>query len=244
MANIIIIDADIMLRDLKLKSNELLIYAIIYGFSKDGQGCFYGSINYLAETINISKNTVQNILKSLVDKKLITKKDIFRNNVKFCEYKVNLEGIQKNGIPSQKLDEGIPKTDMGYTKNCDEGIPKICTNSKLDNIIIKNNENSIVPVEATPQAEPTTTTTQKEVKHKYGEYNHVLLTDKQYNSLVEKYGKTIIDRYITKIDEWIQLKGKSQYKDFNLAIQQWLKKDNVQPMVNSYQNQNNGGWWG
>ena len=92
------------------------------------------------------------------------------------------------------------------------------------------------------QAEQSTTK-QKEIKHKYGEYLHVLLTDKQYTSLIEKYGQTIIDGYIQKIDEWIQLKGKSPYKDFNLAIQNWLKKDNVQPMIANNQKQDNGGWW-
>lgn len=97
-------------------------------------------------------------------------------------------------------------------------------------------------IEDVQQAEQSTTK-QKEVKHKHGEYLHVLLTDKQYTSLIEKYGQTIIDGYIQKIDEWIQLKGKSPYKDFNLAIQNWLKKDNVQPIIANNQNQDNGGWW-
>lgn len=106
-------------------------------------------------------------------------------------------------------------------------------------------KDSIASVEASPTTELTTPTNtkQKEVKHKYGEYLHVLLTDKQYTSLIEKYGQTIIDGYIQKIDEWIQLKGKSPYKDFNLAIQNWLKKDNVQPIIANNQNQDNGGWW-
>ena len=106
-------------------------------------------------------------------------------------------------------------------------------------------KDSIASVEASPTTELTTPTNtkQKEVKHKHGEYLHVLLTDKQYTSLIEKYGQTIIDGYIQRIDEWIQLKGKSPYKDFNLAIQNWLKKDNVQPMIANNQNQDNGGWW-
>lgn len=103
-------------------------------------------------------------------------------------------------------------------------------------------KDSIASVEASPTG-LTTPTKQKEVKHKHGEYLHVLLTDKQYTSLVERYGQTIIDGYIQKIDEWIQLKGKSPYKDFNLAIQNWLKKDNVQPMIANNQKQDNGGWW-
>ncbi len=104
-------------------------------------------------------------------------------------------------------------------------------------------KDSIASVEASPTTELTTPTKQKEVKHKYGEYLHVLLTDKQYQKLIDQYGKSNVDCYIQKIDEWIQLKGKSPYKDFNLAIQNWLKKDKVQPMIANNQNQDNGGWW-
>lgn len=254
MANIIIVDADIMLKGLKLKSNELLVYAIIYGFSKDGQGCFYGSISYLAETINVSKNTIQNILKSLVDKKLIIKKEVFKNNIKFCEYQVNLEGIPKDCTPPQNLSEGIQKIDMGYTKNCGEGIPKICTNSILDNIL--NSIEDSISAEATPTADDRASNSSnsnsvkvKETKHRHGEYLHVLLSDTQYQKLIDQYGKSNVDCYIQKIDEWIQLKGKSPYKDYYLAILNWLKRDNVFPtttttVATDTQSQHDEeGWW-
>lgn len=118
MANIIIIDTDIMIKNLNLKGNELLVYAVIYGFSKDGQGCFYGSISYLAETLNVANNTIKSALKSLVEKNLITKKDIYKNNVKYCEYRVTLIGESKTAYPSQKLPRGKAKTDQGVVKNC------------------------------------------------------------------------------------------------------------------------------
>lgn len=69
--------------------------------------------------------------------------------------------------------------------------------------------------------------TQTEVKHKFGEYKHVMLTDKQYQSLIADYGEATIKDFISKIDEWIQMKGKSPYKDYNLAIRKWLGKDNI-----------------
>lgn len=67
----------------------------------------------------------------------------------------------------------------------------------------------------------------KPPKHKYGDYKHVLLTDEQYNKLVSDYGESTITEYIKKVDDWIQLKGKTPYKDFNLAIRNWLNKDNI-----------------
>ena len=67
----------------------------------------------------------------------------------------------------------------------------------------------------------------KPPKHKYGDYKHVLLTDEQYNKLVSDYGESTITEYIKKVDDWIQLKGETPYKDFNLAIRNWLSKDNI-----------------
>lgn len=59
---------------LNLRGNELPIYAIIYGFSKDGQGCFFGTRKYLALVCNCSIRSVDNALKNLVSRNLVLKK--------------------------------------------------------------------------------------------------------------------------------------------------------------------------
>ena len=74
-----------------LKSNELIIYSIIRGFSQTDNRWFTGSINYLAKWINGSKSTVVTVLKKLVEKKLVEKKEIIQNGVKYCKYRVILE---------------------------------------------------------------------------------------------------------------------------------------------------------
>lgn len=71
--------------DLGLKGNELIIYACIYGFSQDNQ-TFSGSLQYLADWTNSTKQGVLKCLKSLVEKGLICKKENLVNGVKFCEY--------------------------------------------------------------------------------------------------------------------------------------------------------------
>lgn len=72
--------------------------------------------------------------------------------------------------------------------------------------------------------------TKKEVKHKYGEYNHVMLTDKDYNKLIEAYGEDKILLYIKKVDEYVEQTGK-KYKNHYLTIKNWISKDkdNKQP---------------
>lgn len=75
-----------MVTDLCLKGNELLIYAIIYGFSQAEKQVFNGSLQYLANWTNSTKQGVIKSLKSLEAKGFICKKENYINGVKFCEY--------------------------------------------------------------------------------------------------------------------------------------------------------------
>ena len=75
-----------MVTDLKLSGNDLIVYAIIYGFSQDGESRFTGSLQYLADWCNATKAGIQKNLKNLVDAGLIEKYESFKNNIKFCEY--------------------------------------------------------------------------------------------------------------------------------------------------------------
>lgn len=117
-----------MVNELKLKGNELLIYAIIFGFSQAENQFFTGSLNYLASWCGISsKTTVKTILNNLIDKGLLEKEDIYKNGVKYCKYKALTE-IKSISIPAdedKKNCNGISKIDTGYINNCYGGISKI-----------------------------------------------------------------------------------------------------------------------
>lgn len=76
-----------MIADLGLKGNELIIYACIYGFSQAEDQVFSGSLQYLADWTNSTKQGVMKCLKSLVEKGYIAKNDKVINGVKFCEYR-------------------------------------------------------------------------------------------------------------------------------------------------------------
>lgn len=71
-------------------------------------------------------------------------------------------------------------------------------------------------------------------RKKYGEYNHVLLTDEQYQKLVADYSAEKITEYIKKIDEYCQQYGKS-YKDYNLTIRKWILSDNQKKPERNYE---------
>ena len=109
-----------MITELNLKGNELLVFAIIHGFSQDNAGEFTGSLQYLTKWTNGSKRAVQNALSSLVQKELLIKKEDYVNGVKYCRYRC--------------------KNCYGYGKNCTEGIAESATN-KLSIYNIEDNLN-------------------------------------------------------------------------------------------------------
>lgn len=59
----------------------------------------------------------------------------------------------------------------------------------------------------------------KEVKHKYGEYKHVLLLDSEYDKLKADF--TNADELIKYLDEYMEMKA-VKYKSCNLAIRKWV----------------------
>lgn len=102
-----------MVKDLQLKGNELLVYAIIYGFSQNGVDRFTGSLQYICDWTNITKQGVLNVLKSLVEKGLIEKIEAQKNGVKFVEYHTtDFTTIQKSLIPHSKKFNGGGKKSL------------------------------------------------------------------------------------------------------------------------------------
>ena len=80
-----------MATKLKLKGNELLIYAVIYSFSRNdnGNGVFNASTAYLCEWTNSSRRNVIDCLSKLLDKKLIMKVEDNTQKKKPNSYKIN-----------------------------------------------------------------------------------------------------------------------------------------------------------
>lgn len=101
----------------------------------------------------------------------------------------------------------------------------VCNNSNnvCSNTQSKVKENKVNKSKVKESIEPVGTK-QKPTRHKYGEYNHVLLTDEQYSKLIGDYSEAVVKEYIKKVDEYCQQYGRS-YNDYNLTIRNWLRKD-------------------
>ena len=80
---------DWMVTDLHLKGNELLAYALIYGFSQDELSCFYGSYQYVMEWLSVDKTTAVRVLRNLENKGLLRKWQEKEGNVTVNRYATN-----------------------------------------------------------------------------------------------------------------------------------------------------------
>ena len=125
-----------MRTELKLSGNELIVYAIIYGFSQNKQGEFTGSAQYLADWVGCTRRTVMTILSKLVEAKLISKTEIsLNNNEKRVSYQAE-RWCEKTSQGVKNFHRGCEKTSQGGVKNFHRGCEKISHNN------INNNTNN------------------------------------------------------------------------------------------------------
>lgn len=116
-----------MINRLGLKGAPLSVYAIIYGFSQDGESEYTGSLQYLCDFLGgVSKPTVISALKSLVESKYIHRREEFINGVQFNRYKANLP-LLKN------LYRGDKETESEAVKNFELGGKETLPNNKSHN---------------------------------------------------------------------------------------------------------------
>ena len=111
------------------------------------------------------------------------------------------------------------------------GRPAKAKESKKTNCFLEKQNKAKEADTDTDTEKDTDTVTDKDTvksqKHKFGEFNHVRLTEDEYSRLCEDYGKDTADYYIKKVDEYCEMKGKT-YKNFNLAIRNtFMARDNI-----------------
>lgn len=105
-----------MREDLDLKGNELLVYALIHGFSQEEQGCFFGSLEYISRMCGCTRPTAIETLKKLRDRGLIHKRELIENNVKLCQYTAVVGGSKEILPPVKILYGGSKETLPGGSK--------------------------------------------------------------------------------------------------------------------------------
>lgn len=132
-----------MVKELSLSGNELLCYALIYGFSQNEDSVFSGSCKYISEWLNVSRQTTVAVLKKLCEKGLICKVEKTINNIIFYDYKVckdSLQGVKIFDRVCQNSLQGCQKTlhHIYINNNKDNNNPPLY--SPLERVEKKPNE--------------------------------------------------------------------------------------------------------
>ena len=185
--------------DKDLAPNAKLLYGEITALCND-KGYCWATNQYFADLYKVSKITVSRWISTLNKKGYISIDTLYREGTK-----------ELIGRHIYIVNTPINKNVNRYIKNDLEGVNKIVNTPINKNV--KENNTSI----------NNTFNNKKDVytrKHKYGEYQHVLLTDEEHTHLVELYGSSL-DEHIKILDEYIETSGKS-YNNHSLVLQKWV----------------------
>lgn len=233
-----------MVNDLKLKGNDLLIYAIINSYTESDNGKYDGGLQYLANWVNSTKQNISKNLKTLIEKGLIVKSEESIEGKKVIEYRTpqnNKCTLQDNERTSQNNESTLKEyANIIYNiyNYLNIKINKYYTNTKYYNYKEVLN-NSTIMNHSTMKYNSTNINKEKEnkilhilLKEKeinsnnkkcaYGEFQNVLLTDEEYFKLKNKFSD--VDSKIEALSLYIASKG-GKYKNHYATILAWDRKE-------------------
>lgn len=94
------------MQELGLRGTELNLFAILYGYSQQEDGCFYGTRATLAKRCGVSSTrTIDSALESIINKGLIRKKVVMRDEQPLITY----TACAKSARGCAKIAQGVPQ---------------------------------------------------------------------------------------------------------------------------------------
>lgn len=116
---------------LKLKGNELMVYSIIFSYSRDGIQWYQAPAEYLASCVGASVSTVKEILKKLTSKGLLSKKSE--------KYKGSVDRVYYQAIVPEydQCENGTGQPDLPVPKRYGCTSTETVHNNTINNTSIK-----------------------------------------------------------------------------------------------------------
>lgn len=182
------------LKDKRLSLKAIGLLSVVLSLSED----WHYTVNGLVGIVKDGKDSVESAIKELKKNGYLRVEKIYPNE-------------NSNRIQYQyTFFENPQEVDFQPLEN--QGIEKQGVETQvLENPYTYKDTNK-------PNTNKLNTNTQS--KHKYGEYSHVLLTDKEHTHLLDLYGNSLHE-HIKILDEYIETSGK-KYKNHSLVIQKWV----------------------
>lgn len=194
----------------------------------------------LADELGFEENTVKLAIGALEQLNMVQTDNGYFTIAGWEEYQ-NIEGMDKireqNRLRQKKWydkKKALPSSDENPNVRNNVTITQPNATDKEEDIKIKKGEedNGECGADApTPQSSDKKTA--KAVKHKYGEYANVLLTDDELDKLKEEYPDW--QERIERLSEYIASTGK-KYKSHYATIRSWARKDTeAKPVIRQTQ---------
>ena len=119
-----------MVSELKLSGNDLIVYALIYGFNSNKRR-FIGTLDYISKFTGCSTRQISRILDNLVEKGLLSKRKFTLNRTNRCEYSCNIDFSAENGAD---LDGAVVcDTENSHPDNMSKSHLDNMTNNNINN---------------------------------------------------------------------------------------------------------------
>ena len=198
--------------DQRLKPNTKLLYGEITALCNERGFCWAGN-EYFADLYGVNKETISRWVSDLIKFGYLNREIIYK------------EGT--NQIINRYLRINQYPIDEKRNTPIDEKV-------KDNNTSINNTFNNTK--EYIRELPPSKKTKATPIRHKYGEYKNVLLTDEQMDKLKTEFPNDYQER-IDRLSEYCASTGKT-YKNYLATIRNWAKKDNQPKKVSSGFNRN------
>ena len=121
---------------LKLKHDDLIVYGIIYGFSKNEKGKYFGSLKYIQDITGCSQEHICRILKRLTEKGYIIKTAINARRIEYTA--VTPEELTAKGLISKHKEKAANTSPPENSLICENSETAI--KMKTDNELKKEHD--------------------------------------------------------------------------------------------------------
>ena len=189
--------------DKRLKPNTKLLYGEITALCNERGFCWAGN-EYFADLYGVNKETISRWVSDLIKFGYLNREIIYK------------EGT--NQIINRYLRINQYPIDEKRNTPIDEKV-------KDNNTSINNTFNNTK--EYIRDLPPSKKSKAKPIRHKYGEYKNVLLSDEQMEKLKTEFPNDYQER-IERLSEYCESSGKT-YKNYLATIRSWARKEKNEP---------------
>ena len=179
--------------ELGLRGSKLLVFAVVYRYSGEGKGEYYGSLDYIAEWCGISRAQASLILRDLTEQGI-------------------LEKIEAKDRPHYRIPVSVWKTKRleNQTEDLKIQTPRLENQTTSDNRVDNKTDNRNTPVVSPRTREKLT----------FGDY--VKLTEDEHTKLVTRFGAEDTARMIEILDGYLaNPKQRNRYESHYKVIPGW-----------------------